>query len=61
MHNKPNIYYFINDFNSDEIKKLNKNISLIYRNYEDKLDLKIIKDIRNTLLDKKESFIFQII
>jgi len=56
MHNKLNIYYFINDFNSDEIKKLNKNISLIYRNYEDKIDLKTIKDIKNACVRQKRQF-----
>tara|TARA_B100000780_G_scaffold183981_1_gene129104 strand:+ start:2866 stop:3411 length:546 start_codon:yes stop_codon:yes gene_type:complete len=56
MHNKPNIYYFINDFNSDEIKKLNKNISLIYRNYKDKINLKVIKSIRDICVLQKRKF-----
>tara|TARA_B100000767_G_scaffold266113_1_gene283055 strand:- start:17 stop:565 length:549 start_codon:yes stop_codon:yes gene_type:complete len=56
MHNKPNIYYFINSFNSNEIKNLNKNISLIYRNYNDQIDLKIIKDIRDACIRQKRKF-----
>jgi len=56
MHNKPNIYYFINNFNSDEIKNLNTNISLIYRNYNNKLDLNIIKKIRSICIKQKRKF-----
>jgi len=56
MHNKPNIYYFINNFNRDEIKNLNKNISLIYRNYDNKLDLTIIKKIRDLCAQQKREF-----
>ena len=56
MHNKPNIYYFINNFNSDEIKNLSINIALIYRNYDDKLDLNVIKKIRNICIKQKRKF-----
>jgi len=56
MHNKTKIYYFIEQFNSDEIKSLSKNISLIYRNYNDKLDLNIIKNIRNLCNKQKRKF-----
>ena len=56
MHNKYKIYYFINHFNSDEIKNLDKNISLIYRNYKGKLDQKIIKNIRNICSKQKRKF-----
>ena len=28
-----NIYYFIDEFNSDELTKLDKKINIIYRNY----------------------------
>jgi|TARA_B110000259_G_scaffold56222_1_gene66358 thiamine-phosphate pyrophosphorylase len=56
MHNKSNIYYFINSYNSDEIKKLKKNVSLIYRDYEGKLDLDIIKKIRNICILQKRKF-----
>ena len=47
MHNFLKIYYFIDEFNSEEIKKLNKNISLIYRNYKEKHDLKLIEKLKN--------------
>ena len=58
MHNKLKIYYFIKSFNSDEINNLNKNISLIYRNYEDKLDLRVIKRIKDICtLQKREFYI----
>jgi thiamine-phosphate pyrophosphorylase len=56
MHNKPKIYYFINNFDKDEIKNLNIDISLIYRNYEDKLDINIIKNIRNICIKQKRKF-----
>ena len=56
MHNKAKIYYFIKHFNSDEIKSLNKNISLIYRNYNDKLDLNVIKNIRDLCIKQKRKF-----
>ena len=41
------IFYFINDFNKDHIIKLKKNISLIYRNYNEKLNLQYLKEIRD--------------
>jgi thiamine monophosphate synthase len=56
MHNKPEIYYFINNFNSNEIKKLDIKISLIYRNYKDKLDLKVIKNIKKICCKQKRKF-----
>ena len=42
-----NKYYFINKFNPDHIKKLDKNVSIIYRNYSSSYDLKLIIKIRN--------------
>jgi len=42
-----NKYYFINKFNPDHIKKLNKNISLIYRNYKSSYDSNLLVKIRN--------------
>ena len=47
MHNKlPNIYYFINEFDPNHISKIDKNISLIYRNYKKKVDKNLIKKIK---------------
>ena len=56
MHKNPNTYYFINNYNKEEIKNLSKNISLIYRNYEDKLDISIIKKIRDICIKQKRKF-----
>ena len=42
-----NKYYFINKFNPDHIKKLDKNISLIYRNYKSSYDSNLLVKIRN--------------
>lgn len=41
------IFYFINDFNKDHIIKLKKNISLIYRNYDEKINHIYLKEIRD--------------
>ncbi|MDA7714504.1 thiamine phosphate synthase [Candidatus Pelagibacter sp.] len=56
MHNKPTIYYFISNFNPYEIKKLNKNISLIYRNYDGKPNIKLINDIKKVCIFQKRKF-----
>tara|TARA_B100001057_G_scaffold498804_1_gene607158 strand:- start:1130 stop:1669 length:540 start_codon:yes stop_codon:yes gene_type:complete len=40
-----NIYYFINEFNKNEIEKLSSNISIIYRNYEKKKNYAELKDL----------------
>ena len=42
--------------NSEEIKKLNKRISIIYRNYEKHLDLDLIKKIRDICIVQKRKF-----
>ena len=47
MHkNLPKYYYFIDDFNKEHIKNLNKNIAIIYRSYEKTLDLNEIINIK---------------
>jgi len=46
MHKITKIYYFIDQFNRKEIQNLNKNISIIYRNYQSKHDYKLIKEIK---------------
>ena len=40
-----NVYYFIDQFNKNEIEKLPSNISLIYRNYDKKSDFKELKKL----------------
>ena len=56
MHNKSTIYYFINNFNIDEIKKLDKNISLIYRNYDDQPNITTINNIKKICVLQKRKF-----
>ena len=41
------IYYYIDKFNKDEIDKLNPLISIIYRSYTDKINIKEIKSLLN--------------
>jgi len=47
MHKFSEIYYFIEAFNKQEIEKLNKNISLIYRNYKKKYNFNDIENLEN--------------
>ena len=42
----PNIFYFINEFNPEHIKKLDKKIAIIYRNYNENYDEKKIIKIK---------------
>ena len=56
MHKFIEIYYFIDDFNKQEIEKLNKNISLIYRNYEKKYSDELIKKIKKICTLQKRKF-----
>ena len=42
----PNVYYFVNNFNLSYIKKLKKNIAIIYRNYSKKIDQKGLKKLK---------------
>ena len=42
-----NKYYFINKFDPDHIKKLDKNISIIYRNYNSALNVNLLIKIRD--------------
>ena len=55
MHNLK-IYYFIDEFNRDEIKKLNRKIVLIYRNYNKNYNLKLIKKIKYFCLKQNRKF-----
>jgi len=57
MHNNlPKFYYFIDEFNKEHIKKLNKNIAIIYRNYNQKLNLSLIKEIKEFSKFEKRKF-----
>ena len=56
MHKYTKIYYFIDDFDIDEIKKINKNISLIYRNYKKNYKIDLIKKIRDFCFIEKRKF-----
>ena len=53
MHNFLKIYYFIEEFNREEIQKLNRNIVLIYRNYNKNYNLKLIKKIKSYCFRQK--------
>jgi thiamine-phosphate pyrophosphorylase len=57
MHkNLPKYYYFIDKFEKDDIKNINKNIAIIYRNYTKKIDVNLIKNIKNFLKKKQIKF-----
>jgi len=57
MHTKlPRVYYFINQFDKNNINKLNKNIALIYRNYNKNLDKSLIIKIKKYCKIKKRKF-----
>ena len=47
MHNKlPTIFSYIDSFEKEYIRKLDKKIAIIYRNYSTKLNKKLILDIK---------------
>jgi thiamine-phosphate pyrophosphorylase len=45
MQNKPLFYLFIDNYHLDELSALKKNINLIYRNYDNKIDANSIKKL----------------
>ena len=55
MHNLK-IYYFIDEFNREEIQKLNRKIDLIYRNYNRNYNLNLIKKIKYFCLKQNRKF-----
>ncbi len=59
MHTElPRVYYFINKFDKNNISKLNKNIALIYRNYNKNLDKNLIIKIKKYCkLEKRKFFL----
>ena len=52
----PKVYYFINKFDKNNINKLNKNIALIYRNYNEKLNKRLIIQIKKYCKLQKRKF-----
>jgi len=47
IHNKSlKNFYFIDDFNKDHIRSLNKNINIIYRNYSKKYNQEKVLEIK---------------
>ena len=58
MHNKilPNVYHFIDNLNIKNILGLNKNICIIYRNYNSKIDIKKLLLFRKTCKKLKIKF-----
>ena len=56
MHKFSEIYYFIEEFNKQEIEKLNKNISLIYRNYKKKYNFGEIENLKKLCVNQKRKF-----
>ena len=57
MHTElPKVYYFINKFDKNNINKLNKNIALIYRNYNKKLNKRLIIQIKKYCKLQKRKF-----
>ena len=58
MHNKIlNRYYFINKFNQSHIDKQHKETAIIYRNYDQKIDEKIITKIKSYCKKKGNKFL----
>ncbi|MDA9709168.1 thiamine phosphate synthase [Candidatus Pelagibacter sp.] len=48
MHNKfLKKYYFINKFNKNHLEKLDNRVHIIYRNYKNPLNIKILINLRN--------------
>ena len=57
MYKKYNqIYHFIGEFKEADLSKLDSRISLIYRNYEKKIDINLIKTIKKFCKRTKRKF-----
>ena len=52
----PNIYYFIDKYNIEELTNLEKNIDLIFRNYEQNPKPEIIKLIKKFCKSDNRNF-----
>jgi thiamine-phosphate pyrophosphorylase len=51
-----NKFYFIDSFKKEQLKKLNRNTSIIFRNYNTKYNEKIIKDIQKFCKQRRFKF-----
>jgi|TARA_B100001079_G_scaffold65557_1_gene55787 thiamine-phosphate pyrophosphorylase len=51
-----NKYYFINKFNPNHIKKLDKDISIIYRNYNSFININLLIKIRDFCKKNRRKF-----
>jgi len=57
MHNNlPKFFYFINEFNKDHIRKLDKRVAIIFRNYLAKYNKKLIQKIKAFCKNNKRKF-----
>jgi|TARA_B100000767_G_C19755569_1_gene532806 thiamine-phosphate pyrophosphorylase len=57
MHKKlPNMFYFIDTFEKNYIRKLNHNVSIIFRNYHIKYNEKFIVDIKQFCKTQNRKF-----
>ena len=57
MHKNFNeTYHFIDKFKEADLIKLNHKISIIYRNYEKKVDIDLIKKIKKFCREKNRKF-----
>jgi thiamine-phosphate pyrophosphorylase len=52
----PNKYYFINEFNTKNIDKLDRNTAIIFRNYNSDINLKSIINLKNFCKKNKYKF-----
>ena len=52
----PSIYYFIDEYNIDELTNLEKNIHLIFRNYKNNPRISTINSIKNFCKNSKRNF-----
>ena len=52
----PYIYYFIKQYNIDELTNLQKNINLIFRNYKDDIKIGIVKSIQKFCKNTNRNF-----
>ena len=57
MHNKlPKFFYFIKSYNEDHIRKLQKKVAIIYRNYETKYSEELILSIKKNCKKQGRKF-----